>query len=264
MTNRPSVDPELVRFAVEIAREAGELTLSSFRDADLDLKIKTDGTPVTAADLAAEQLLRKRICATFPDDSVLGEEEMDINGTSGRTWILDPIDGTQSFVRGVPLYGNLVSLEDQNGPALGVANIPALEQCLWAGRGLGCFLNGSPAKVSDRTELSGSCIVTSSLEYWQNLTGIEKLLELGTTIRTWGDAYGYVLVATGQVEAMLDPIVNRWDVAPFLTILSEAGGVFTDFNGIVSDTSGSGIAANPILHSELLKYVHTSKAATDH
>jgi fructose-1,6-bisphosphatase/inositol monophosphatase family enzyme len=139
----PPVEEDLLRFAVDIAREAGELTLGWFRKDGLVVEGKDDGTPVTIADRSAERLLRERIAAAFPDDSVVGEEESDAVGTSGRTWVLDPIDGTQSFVHGVPLYGNLVSLEDEHGPAIGVVNIPGLDECVWAGRG-----RGSPAPAS--------------------------------------------------------------------------------------------------------------------
>ena len=252
MHDAPPVDDALIRFAVDIAREAGELTLGWFRQSDLTVEGKSDGTPVTIADRSAERLLRDRIAAAFPDDAVVGEEEPDTAGRSGRTWILDPIDGTQSFIHGVPLYGNLVALEDEHGPAVGVVNIPGLDECVWAGRGRGCFVDGEPARVSAQSGIPGACIVTSGVDYWPSAAKLQAFVEPGTVIRTWGDAYGYVLVATGRADAMVDPIVNRWDVAPFLTILPEAGGTFSDFTGAVTADGGTALAANAVLHDEIL------------
>ena len=252
MHEAPPVDDALVRFAVDIAREAGELTLGYFRKAGLDVEDKSDGTPVTVADRAAERLLRERIAAAFPDDAVVGEEGPDTAGQSGCTWILDPIDGTQSFIHGVPLYGNLVAFEDEHGPAVGVVNIPGLDECVWAGRGRGCFVNDEPSRVSDHVGIPGACIVTSGVDYWPSAATLQSFVAPGSVIRTWGDAYGYVLVATGRADAMVDPIVNRWDVAPFLTILPEAGGVFSDFTGVVTADGGTALAANAALHAEIL------------
>ena len=252
MHDAPPVDDALIRFAVDIAREAGELTLGWFRQSDLTVEGKSDGTPVTIADRSAERLLRDRIAAAFPDDGIVGEEEPDTAGRSGRTWILDPIDGTQSFIHGVPLYGNLVALEDEHGPAVGVVNIPGLDECVWAGRERGCFIDGEPARVSSQSGIPGACIVTSGVDYWPSAAKLQAFVEPGAVIRTWGDAYGYVLVATGRADAMVDPIVNRWDVAPFLTILPEAGGTFSDFTGAVTADGGTALAANAILHDEIL------------
>lgn len=251
-STHPAVDPELVDFAVSIAREAGDLTLEIFGTSDLEVEGKDDGSPVTVADRRAERLLRERISMAHPDDSIIGEEEAAKIGASHRTWVLDPIDGTVSFVQGVPLYGNLVALEDEHGPAVGVINIPALDECIWAGRGLGCFFNGAPTRVTDRADLAGACIVTSGVDYWGSASRLDPLIRAGAFIRTWGDSYGYALVATGRADAMVDPIVNRWDVASMLTILPEAGGVFTDMAGDVTALGGDAIATNPLLHKKLL------------
>ena len=252
---RPAVDPALVDFAVQIAREAGTLTLRYFRRTDLDVESKGDGTPVTVADREAERLLRDRIAEAFPDDSVVGEEEPDVAGTSDRTWILDPIDGTQSFIHGVPLYANLVALEDNYGPAVGVINVPGLDECVWAGRGRGCFVDGEPARVGDRTDLRGACVVTSGVDYWPSAAALDAFVGSGAVIRTWGDAYGYVLVATGRADAMVDPVVSRWDVAPMLTIFPEAGGLFCDLSGTVTAEGGDALATNPALAPQVLALV---------
>ena len=251
----PPADPKDLKFAVDIAREAGLLTLDLFRQVDLVVEDKEDGTPVTAADRRAESLLRERIGNAYANDAIVGEEEVDTEGTSGRTWVLDPIDGTQSFVHGVPLYANLVALEDEYGSAVGVINIPALDECVWAGRGLGCFVNGEPTQVSMKTDISGACIVTSGIDYWPSTVLLDQLVTAGALIRTWGDAYGYVLVATGRAHAMVDPIVNRWDVAPMLTILPEAGGVFTDLSGKVTAEGGDALATNELLAPKILEVI---------
>ena len=162
----PPVDHDLLTFAVNIAKEAGELTLTYFKDTDLVVEGKGDGTPVTEADRDAERLMRIRIHEAFPNDTIKGEEESDLIGTSERSWVLDPIDGTMSFIHGVPLYGNLISMEDEYGPAIGVINIPALGECVFAGRGRGCYFNNEPTRVSESKYLDGSCIVTSGVDYW--------------------------------------------------------------------------------------------------
>lgn len=248
----PPVDPALVDTAVEIVREAGELTLTHFRSASLEVDSKGDGTPVTVADRGAERLIRERLAEHFPGDSVLGEEEADHHGTSGRRWIIDPIDGTKAFTHGVPLYTNLLALEDEHGPAIGVINVPALGETVWAGRGLGAFCNGEIATVSTRTEVSGSWTMTSGLgppwttELFAAVTGA------GLHLRTWGDGYGYVLVATGRADAMLDPAAALWDVAPMPVILAEAGGRFSATTGEPGADCGSGLATNGAIHDELL------------
>lgn len=251
----PSARQADLEFAISIAHEAGLSTLEHFRNPSLRVDSKDDGSPVTEADRNAERLLRDRISTTCPEDAIVGEEEADTKGTSDRTWILDPIDGTQSFIHGVPLYANLVALEDEHGPAIGVINVPGLQECVWAGRGLGCFINGNPAQVNDRSDLQGACIVTSGVDYWPTTAALDAFIERGAVIRTWGDAYGYALVATGRASAMVDPVVNRWDVAPMMTILPEAGGVFSDFAGTFTAEGGNALATNTNLAKQILELV---------
>jgi len=155
-----SVDPALLDEAVTLARMAGELTLQYFRSTDLGIDHKGDGTPVTAADRGAERLIREELAKRHPDDGILGEEEAELIGTSGRRWILDPIDGTKAFTHGVPLYTNLLALEDEDGIAIGVINVPALGETVWAGRGLGCFCNGAPAHVSRSNRVAAEWVGT--------------------------------------------------------------------------------------------------------
>jgi len=197
----PPVDPALVEHAVHIARDAGELTLHWFRRAGLAVEHKGDGSPVTEADLAAETFMRAELAAAYPDDAVIGEEHADAEGTSGRTWVIDPIDGTKAFTKSVPLYSNLLALVDEHGPAVGVINLPALGETVWAGRGLGAFHNGDRCRVSDHASLDGAYVCTSEFGYWPP-ADLAAVHAAPVQFRTWGDAYGYSLVATGRAEAM--------------------------------------------------------------
>jgi histidinol-phosphatase len=247
----PPVDADLLEVAVAIAREAGDLTLGWFRSATLSIDTKDDGSPVTEADRAAERRVRERVEALAPGDAVVGEEEEDTAGTTGRTWYVDPIDGTKSFVHGVPLYTTLLAVDDEHGPAVGVIHIPALGETVWAGRGRGCWHDGRPAGVNDRATLAGSYVMTSGFDYWPPEV-LPRILAAPVVLRTWGDGYGYALVATGRAEAMVDPIVNPYDIAPMRVILAEAGGRFTDLSGTPRHDGGSGVATNGRLHDELL------------
>jgi histidinol-phosphatase len=251
----PPVDRELLDIATDIAREAGEVTLRWFRNRDLAVDSKADGTPVTAADRAAERLVRERLTARFPDDGILGEEEPERGSASGRRWIVDPIDGTKAFTRGVPLYSTLLALDDEHGPALGVIVLPALDQVVCAGRGLGCWADGSSARVSTTPALAGAYVTSSSYSHWDDAT-LLAIKQAGCELRTWGDGYGYALVATGRVDAMVDPVVEVYDVAPMPVILSEAGGRFTSVAGASGAAGGSGVATNGIVHDDLLRLLN--------
>jgi histidinol-phosphatase len=247
----PPVDRSLLDFAVELVRDAGKATLSWFRDADLRVDRKADGTPVTAADRAAERLVRERIAEQFPADGVLGEEEPETAGMSGRRWIVDPIDGTKAFTRGVPLYSTLLALDDEHGPAVGVIGLPALGQVVYAGRGLGCWADGRPARVSSTSSLRHAYLTTSSFGHWpeDDLLAVRRA---GCELRTWGDGYGYALVATGRADVMVDPTVELYDVAAMPVILAEAGGRFTNLSGTPGADGGSGLATNGRLHDSVL------------
>jgi histidinol-phosphatase len=245
------IERELLDFAVELVRTAGEVTLRWFRSPDLAVDRKADGTPVTAADRAAERLVRERLADRFPDDGLLGEEEPDVPGSSGRRWIIDPIDGTKAFTRGVPLYSTLLALHDTDGPALGVIGLPALGQAVYAGRGLGCWSDGRPARVSDTATVDGAYLTTSGYDNWPD-QALLAVKHAGCQLRTWGDGYGYALVATGRADAMVDPEVELYDVAAMPVILAEAGGRFTTIDGREDAGGGSGIATNGRVHDELL------------
>lgn len=251
----PPVDAALLDFAVGLARDAGKVTTQWFANPDLAVDKKADGTPVTAADRAAERYIREQLAEHHPADGIIGEEEPPSEGTSGRRWIIDPIDGTKAFTRGVPLYSTLLAFDDEHGPAIGVIVLPALNQAVWAGRGRGCWSDGRPAEVSSTSTLAESYLSTSCYGPWDEATllGVKRA---GASLRGWGDGYGYTLVATGQIEAMIDPAAELYDLAPVPVIMAEAGGTFTSFEGDPSPDKGSGVATNGHVHEELLKILN--------
>ncbi len=251
----PDTDQSLVDLAVELATGAGALTRKWFDRGQVDFDTKDDGSPVTEADKAAERYLREQIGQAFPTDAVIGEEEEARSGTSGRTWIIDPIDGTKSFTRGVPLYGTLLAVVDEHGPAVGVIVMPALDEVVAAGRGLGCLHNGRETSVSEQGDFASSYAMTSGFEFWPNQADRDRFLASGPTNRTWGDAYGYVLLATGRCEAMVDPMVNLWDIAAMQVIIPEAGGQVSDERGGVWEEGRCFVASNGLIHDELLQAV---------
>jgi histidinol phosphatase-like enzyme (inositol monophosphatase family) len=241
----------LLEDAVAIATEAAELTLRWFRRDDLAVERKADGTPVTEADRAAEALVRRRVREAYPDDGILGEEEGERFGTSGRRWIVDPIDGTKAFTRGVPLYTTLLAVEDDGRPVVGVIVVPALGERVWASAGGGCFHDGRPCRVSEQSSLADAYLTTSSYSHWSE-AALVAAHRSGAALRTWGDGYGYLLVATGRIDAMVDPVVEPYDVAAMPVIIGEAGGRFTDVSGAVRSDGGSGVATNGLLHDDVL------------
>ena len=247
----PPVDQATLDLAVGLARAAGDRTLRWFRDEDLQVERKGDGTPVTAADRDAERFLREAIQAACPDDGILGEEEAPRASSSGRRWIIDPIDGTKAFTCGVPLYSTLLALEDEHGIAVGVVHLPALAETVWAGRGRGCWSERGPAQVHTAPGLAGAYVMSSSFESWRP-EQVAAVAGAGAILRTWGDGYGYALVATGRVAAMVDPIVEPYDVGPMPVLLAEAGGRFTDLTGAATIEGGSGLGTNGLVHDELL------------
>jgi histidinol phosphatase-like enzyme (inositol monophosphatase family) len=244
----------LLASAVEFAREAGEVTLRYF-GGRVPADDKADGTPVTRADRESEGLLRDRIGARYPDHGILGEEFGEDRPDAPVRWILDPIDGTRSFMRGVPLYGVLIGIEVAGEPVVGVIHFPALGEMVSAGRGLGCRWNGEPCSVSDAESLDEALILTTDIERILSRpqgAGWRLLQQSSDFSRTWGDCYGHALVATGRADAMVDPVLTAWDASPFLTILTEAGGRFTDLTGAPTIHGGSGVSTNGRLHDRIL------------
>ncbi len=243
------------------AREAARLTLEYFQRDHLEVEWKADASPVTIADRRAEQLLRERLLAALPDDGILGEELGTREGKSGCRWILDPIDGTKSFIHGVPLYGTLVGLEHQSRCELGIIIIPALDEAIYAARGQGAwYVRGDRppqrAQVSAVSRLADSLFLTSEVASFgaRNATDAYDRLEAACRLsRTWGDCYGYMMVATGRAELMVDPIMNVWDAAAVQPVIEEAGGTFTDWGGRPTIQSGEGAATNGKVLDETMR-----------
>ena len=251
---------QFLDFAVRLAREAGDITHRHFNGSFVAER-KADNSFVTIADREAERFLRASIERSFPDDGILGEEEGEKIGKSQRRWIIDPVDGTYSFVHGVPLYAVLVGLEIEGESVLGVVNLPALSELVYAARGLGCFWNGEPARVSSTKSLRESLLLATDFgacaEYGFR-PAAEALQQRVNARRTWGDAYGHVLVATGRADIMLDPVMNVWDCAPLLPILEEAGGTFTDWQGESTIHGGNAVSTNKLLFDDVMETIRKS------
>lgn len=266
MSQEPNQDElrELLDFGVRAALGAGEITLRYFQKS-FETRLKGKDNFVTQADLEAEKFIRAEIAAAFPDDAVIGEEGGETEGASGRRWIVDPIDGTYSFVHGVPFYGVLLGLEIGGEPTVGVINIPALGEMVYAARGLGCFHNGRAARVSQTDSLGDALLLATDFGACARYglgRAAEALAGRASARRTWGDCYGYVLVATGRADVMLDPAMNVWDCAALLPVVEEAGGTFTDWRGRRSIHSGNAFATNGRLFPEVLGIIEENREIT--
>lgn len=245
--------------AVAFARQAGDFTLTHFQSENLEVESKADASPVTVADRGAEQLLRQAIADAFPHDAILGEEFGEQSGTSGYRWILDPIDGTKSFIHGVPLYGTLVGIERDGRSVVGVIHIPALGETAYAAVGGGAwYVKGSApprrALVSVLSHENG-LFLTSEVKNFLTIgraDAYDRLQQTARISRTWGDAYGYLLVAVGRAEMMVDPIMNVWDCAALQPVIEEAGGTFTDWQGVPTIHSGNAVATNGVCYDDVI------------
>jgi histidinol phosphatase-like enzyme (inositol monophosphatase family) len=261
------IDPQIadrLGLAVEIAQAAGDVTLRYFRRDDLRVERKADQTPVTIADRASEELLRKRISERFPDDAILGEEFGVTEGTSGYKWALDPIDGTKSFIHGVPLYTTLVAVLRDEQPLIGVIHSPATAETAYAATGGGCWYlekkGAQPrlARVSQVPRLAEGLLLTTEVRDFtdgrpRDAMGVFHQLDRTARLtRTWGDGYGYLMVATGRAEVMIDPELDLWDLAALQPVIDEAGGSFTDWQGRATVHSREAIATNGLVKDEVL------------
>jgi histidinol phosphatase-like enzyme (inositol monophosphatase family) len=260
-------------FAVAAAKAAGAIALRYFQDGALRVETKLDRSVVTEADRLAERQLRAAIGQDFPDDAIVGEEYGEKEGKSGWTWYLDPIDGTQAFVRGVPLFGTLIGAEYRGESKVGVIFLPALGEIVYAARGHGCFwergmhwdglcgfsqVARTKAEVSPVSEMKSALFCTTWMQSFVATDRVDvftRLCEATGVFRGWGDCYGYALVATGRAEIMVDPQLNVWDAAPMQVILEEAGGVYTTFEGQPDIHGGSGVATNGRLHASTLAVI---------
>jgi histidinol phosphatase-like enzyme (inositol monophosphatase family) len=249
-------------FALDAAFSAGRLTLGMFQRG-IAVERKGDDSPVTAADRGAEEYLRTTISARYPSDGIIGEEYGTQPGGSGLTWIIDPIDGTKSFTRGVPIYGCLLALVDEAmQPLVGVAHFPGLNETVYARKGGGAFWNGRTARVSSVDRLSDAVALCSDFNTWgERKAAWERVVSATYFQRTWGDSYGYALVATGRAEMMIDPWMAIWDCGPFALILPEAGGTFTDWKGVTRIDGAEAFATNGALYEQVYALLHGDKTA---
>jgi histidinol-phosphatase len=237
----------LLEAVTDVARIAGE-TANRFFGTTIPVETKADGSPVTQADRAAEEAARAFIEAKFPEDGIMGEELGTTRPDARRRWLLDPIDGTKSFVRGVPLWGSLVAVVEGDNVLAGAIFIAAQGEMVAAARGEGCFWNGTRAHVSTVASLHEAVVLTTDLA---TRGAMGELALRAAVARTWGDCYGYVLVATGRAEVMVDPVMSPWDIAALGPIVEEAGGVFTDLAGIRTGLGTSAVATNAALADEV-------------
>ncbi len=251
----PTYASELA-FALDVADQADRISRRYFRSIDLHVDRKADASPVSEADTAIERAIRQRVGETYPDHAVLGEEYGVSQPDARCRWIVDPIDGTRKFVRGLPGFATLLALEVDGEVVVGVASAPALERRWWAARGQGAFANGSPIHVSARADLSAAHVTHGSLEGWVQTGRLAGLAALAA--RSWGtsgyaDFWIHVLVAEGAAEAAVEAQAAIWDVAALALIVEEAGGRFTDVDGIRSITGGSAISTNGLVHAEVVQ-----------
>jgi histidinol-phosphatase len=248
---------ELLEVAMDAAYQAGQRTLAYFKTG-VSAEYKEDNTPVTVADKEAEAVLRKIILKHFPDHAILGEEEGETTGTAPYRWVLDPIDGTKAFVAGVPTYGTMIGVEVEGRPQVGVIYLAAQGDMVAAAEGHGCTWNGRPCRVSEQKDLSRAVIVTSSIiRAQQRSDAFGKLCDATYLQRTWGDAFGYCLVATGRVEAMIDPRISPWDIGPVPVLLKEAGGFAHTWAGENSIYGPDYFACNAHLHEQISAVLKT-------
>ncbi len=246
--------------AVELAKLGGKLTLDYFQTSGVEVERKGDNSPVTIADKQAEELIRHELSQRFPDDAILGEEFGSHAGTSDYQWIVDPIDGTKSFISGVPIYSTLIGIVHNRQCLGGVIYIPALDEIVFAAQGTGAWHSlrsevPSKCQVSKRP-LAQGLFTTTQFDSFQKRgagEGYQKLEKASYISRTWGDGYGYLLVATGRAEVMVDPIANPWDLAAVQPVVEEAGGKFTSWSGESTVFGGDGVGSNGLVHDEVIK-----------
>ena len=253
--NRPEVELTLYRdFLIDLATTSGDLIRPYFGASNLDIQLKPDETIVTKADRDAEALMREMIARRFPGHGILGEEYGEERPDAEFVWVLDPIDGTISFASASPLFGTLIALLHNGEPVLGCIHQPVLRQML-IGDGETTTLNGDPARVRERPSLAAATLLVTDLidvPKYQNGAAFDALMRDVKLVRTWGDCYGYLLLATGHADIMCDPIMNPWDIAALIPVVRGAGGVITDWQGKDAVGAESIVATSRALHDEVI------------
>lgn len=247
---------ELRDAAEEFAKIGGNATLDHFKKT-FRLEFKADDSPVTNADRDAEMLIRDEINKNFPSHGIIGEEFGRERGDADIVWVLDPIDGTQSFIHGIPLYTTLIGILVNGVPEVGVIYAPALGELVSAATGYGSTLNGESCSIRECDSLDKATFLSTEVSTFEDygfLNPFQQLLSKTRLHRTWGDAYGHLMVATGRADIMLDPVLNIWDAAALLPVVTEAGGKFTDVRGKPTIHTGNGISSSPGLLPEILSF----------
>jgi histidinol phosphatase-like enzyme (inositol monophosphatase family) len=242
----------LLADVIAAARLAGDVAMSHFAT-QIEVVRKRDGSPVTLADREAEAVARSWIASRYPSDTIVGEEHGVTPGISDRRWFVDPIDGTRTFIRGVPLWGSMIGVAIADRVVAGAVYCPALGLMVAAADGLGCSCNGRPCYVSQIDKLQEATILATDERFLANPHRAPKWHDLASrvaTARTWGDCYGYLLVATGQAELMVDDRMSPWDAAPLIPIIRESGGDYSDWSGTMAVDGGDAIATNAALATE--------------
>jgi len=249
---------EFTEFIRLLAEKSGEVIRPYFAKASFAVEIKEDQTPVTQADREAEAVMRELIRKAYPHHGILGEEFGPENASAEFVWVLDPIDGTISFATGCPLFGTLIGLLHAGKPILGAIHQPLLHQ-LCIGNNTETTVNGRAVQFRETRQLSEATLLTTdvaSIAQYQKKEGFEKLLRQARLFRTWGDCYGYLLVASGGADIMLDPIMNPWDIIPLVPVIQGAKGVITTWSGTDASRGNSCVAANKELHPRVLEILN--------
>jgi histidinol-phosphatase len=232
-----------LELALQLADAADAITMKFFRSASLAVRTKVDRTPVSEADEAVERAIRERLERERPGDGIVGEE-FGVSGAGKRRWIIDPIDATKNYVRGIPIFGTLIALEDEGAITVGVVSAPAMQRRWWATKGNGAFANGQPIHASRIATLAEAQI---------DCEGSSALAGRCARTRNFGDFWAHMLVAEGAIEIMIDPQVALWDMAAVQVIVDESGGRFTDLHGHATANGGSGVSTNGLLHDAVLE-----------
>lgn len=249
----------MIDVAIDAAKQAGELALRYFKDQP-KVSYKPDKSPVTKADIEAEKLIRRIISRKFPDHGIIGEELPPINPKAKYQWVIDPIDGTKSFVRRLPFWSTLLALLENGKPIIGISFSPADNEIFIAEKGKGAFLNGTRQKVSKISQLQNAYLAHGSIDAFENknmFEGFMKLYRETGSHRGFGDSFAYHLLIKGDVDIMVEAKDKIHDIAAVALIVEEAGGKFSDFSGKSSLTSDCGVATNGLLHNQVLKILNS-------
>jgi histidinol phosphatase-like enzyme (inositol monophosphatase family) len=251
-----SVEQQFVGFLGELLPEINQRLLFYYRQKNLGVETKQDQSPVTIADKETERALRKAIRTRFPDHAIRGEEHDDEPGDSDYSWIIDPIDGTKAFITGCPLFGTLIGLLHKGIPVCGSISFPVLNEWIH-GDGTTSWSGQDRILASNTEKLEKATVMISDprlVRQYQPNSRFDELWKNAPIARTWGDCYGYFLVATGKADIMMDPVLSPWDILPLIPVLHGAGAVITDWQGNSAVSGSSALACNPLLHRQVLPY----------